>query len=292
MPLSFHIAAAHVLQYKVPWRLVIALLAFASLAHGRGCGTVISRAERRTAEADFVAHRVESLRAQQFVNITIPVHFHVISAGDALTQGNIPASQVQAQINVLNTAYAPAGVRFNLVNTTRTRQATWFMNAAPGTAEQTQMKTALRVGGARELNIYTVGFLSLSGLLGYATYAHSYAGAPTDDGVVILYSTLPGGTRANYGLGQTMTHEVGHWVGLYHTFEGGCEDGDEVADTPPEATAAVGCPVGRDTCKNDTLPDPIHNYMDYSYDACLTEFTPGQHTRMRAQIATYRGYPL
>lgn len=128
--------------------------------------------------------------------------------------------------------------------------------------------------------------------------------------LVILYSTLPGGTRANYGLGQTMTHEVGHWVGLYHTFEGGCEDGDEVADTPPEATAAVGCPVGRDTCKNDTLPDPIRelllvssvpaaqfhnlqdNYMDYSYDACLTEFTPGQHTRMRAQIATYRGYPL
>lgn len=129
MPLSFHIAAAHVLQYKGElFSLHFSahvhpnvFLCYSSLAtrdcvarvcisgswvslslnvgyqvvlltalQSRGCGTVISRAERRTAEADFVAHRVESLRAQQFVNITIPVHFHVISAGDALTQGNIP----------------------------------------------------------------------------------------------------------------------------------------------------------------------------------------------------------
>ncbi|KAH9062053.1 hypothetical protein EDB87DRAFT_1609070 [Lactarius vividus] len=191
-------------------------------------------------------------------------------------------------MNVLNNNFASTGLAFRLVGIDRTVNADWFNNAAPGTPQQTAMK-ALRRGGAADLNIYSVGFNSTDHL-GYATFPFDYSSNPQDDGVVFRYSSVPGGTAAPYNQGKTVTHEVGHWVGLFHTFQGGCNgDGDFVKDTPAEASPAFGCPTGRDTCSSSGV-DPIHNFMDYSDDSCLTQFTRGQFERLRGMLAQYRGF--
>ncbi len=216
---------------------------------------------------------------------SINVYFHVINRGAGISNGDIPDSMIANQIDVLNSAYAGTGWSFNLVATNRTTNATWYA-MGPGTTAETQAKNALRQGSADDLNIYSAN--PGGGLLGWATFPSSYASNPNRDGVVVLYSSLPGGTAAPYNLGDTVTHEVGHWMGLYHTFQGGCNKaGDSVSDTPPERSAAYGCPAGRDTCKNNGV-DPITNFMDYTDDACMFLFTSAQDTRMDTMYSAYR----
>ena len=132
------------------------------------------------------------------------------------------------------------------------------------------MKRALRKGGYSALNIYFLPGMGSN--LGYCYFPE--AGGATSgstvqirDGCTVLSDSVPGGSATNYNLGHTATHEVGHWFGLYHTFQGGCSGaGDSVADTPAQASASSGCPVGRDSCPSQAGVDPIHNYMDYSYE--------------------------
>ncbi|CAE6475725.1 unnamed protein product [Rhizoctonia solani] len=256
------------------------------------CASHPSATEIAVAEAHFASHTASAMSPASTQTATsIPVYWHVIQAGTALSEGNIPTSQIAESIRVLNEDYAGTGLTFNNVFTDRTTNATWFNQVEQGNAYQNAMKQALRKGNAAALNIYTVGFRNVTyeGLLGYATFPFRYAGAPMDDGVVIRYSTVPGGSAAPFNLGRTLTHEVGHWVGLYHTFQGGCSgSGDLVNDTPPQGNYTAGCPNGKDTCPGGGL-DPIHNYMDYSNDACMNEFTAGQTTRIKAQMSTYRG---
>jgi hypothetical protein len=217
---------------------------------------------------------------------TINVYFHVINNGSSLSDGNVPDTMINSQISVLNGAFAPWGYTFNLVAITRTTNSAWY-TAGYGSPAEDAMKSALRQGTADDLNIYSNNMGG--GLLGWATFPWSYGSSPSDDGVVILYSSLPGGSAAPYNLGDTATHEVGHWMGLYHTFQGGCNKrrGDYVDDTPPEKSPAYGCPVGRDSCRGGGL-DPITNFMDYTDDACMDRFSAGQDTRMDEAFTTYR----
>ncbi|KAK0242976.1 metalloprotease [Armillaria nabsnona] len=258
---------------------------------GRVCGTYISDELRSTAEAHFLANKVSASNQFKAQATTINVFWHAIAKDNTTSGGHLPPSQITDSISVMNADYASTGISWVLAGTDYTINSDWFSNVGPDSSQQTAMKAALRVGGENDLNVYTVGFTSGAGagLLGYSTFPYSYDGAPQDDGVVILFSSVPGGSTANYNQGRTLTHEAGHWVGLYHTFQGGCTgDGDFVDDTPPEATAAFGCPTGRDTCSGGGV-DSIHNYMDYTYDSCMNQFTPGQAARMADQILTYRG---
>ncbi|MEN9866132.1 MAG: hypothetical protein RL748_1722 [Pseudomonadota bacterium] len=217
----------------------------------------------------------------------IPVYFHVIQSSTS-TNGGVTDTMITNQIAVMNAAYASANISFSLVSIDRTTNNTWF-TVTPGTTAESQMKTALRKGGKESLNIYT-GNIG-QGLLGWATFPSDYSRAPKMDGVVMLNQSMPGGTASPYNLGDTATHEVGHWAGLYHTFQGGCTaTNDSVSDTPAEKSSAFGCPAGRDTCTGTKYPgaDPIYNFMDYTDDSCMNTFSAGQISRMQAQLATYR----
>ena len=237
---------------------------------------------------------VNGVGAPKLRTITVPVYVHVITSTSGA--GDV-SSLVPEQITVLNDAYRPARVKFDLVGIDVTANDAWY-NVGIGSKEEKAMKNALRRGGSNALNFYTANLGG--GLLGWATFPKSYHSQPADDGVVVLDQSLPGGNAAfanstepdgvlSYNIGDTGTHEVGHWLGLYHTFQNGCSaSGDRVDDTPAEASPQFFC-IERDSCATRPGIDPIHNFMDYVDDDCMFEFTGGQQSRMRDQWVTYRG---
>jgi hypothetical protein len=229
-------------------------------------------------------------------SVSVPVYFHVVNTGKGAANGDVSITMLKAQIDVLNESYsgttggANTPYRFVLAGVDRTTNLSWF-NAGPGSAAEREMKSALHVGNAGVLNFYTNNAGGY--LLGWATFPFWFANDPLMDGVVCLYSSLPGGGccgDVTYDQGDTGTHEVGHWLGLFHTFQGGCAAvyNDFVADTPAERKPAFGCQTGLDSCPKEGL-DPIENFMDYSDDPCMYKFTDGQSARMEALTLQYRG---
>jgi hypothetical protein len=231
-------------------------------------------------------------RAGANFRTSVPVYFHVVTDG---TIGSLTDAQIAAQMDVLNLTYAGGeggartGFSFRLAGVTRTDNADWFY-AGPGGTDEHTMKHTLHQGGNNALNLYS----TTAGIyLGWA-YLPDIVTKPGQaylDGIVVDWESMPGTSTTyagRYDQGETATHEAGHWLDLEHTFYGGCNaKGDFVEDTPAEKTPTSGCPAGKDTCKAPGL-DPIHNYMDYSYDTCYTEFTAGQTQRMRDAWLLYR----
>ena len=271
------------------------------------CGTRgLSADEMQRVESDLALTQQVQQKNGILINgrrtLTVPVYFHVIT--DAAGAGNLTKTQIQGQIDFLNKSFAgqdklsnnttPNGAaantsfRFVLAGTDTTANTDWY-----NVNDETAMKTALRKGDAKALNLYSCNIIQY-GLLGWATFPSWYSGNPKDDGVVLDPETIPGGSFAPYNLGDTATHEIGHWLGLYHTFQGGCSRiNDMVSDTAIEARPFFGTwPPVTDSCVGFSFPgkDPVENYMDYTDDAFMYKFTTGQNKRMELQSITYRGY--
>jgi hypothetical protein len=225
----------------------------------------------------------------------IPVYVHqMLSKSGA---GRVSTTQINQQIAEMNQDYAgkdesghtgtsndqttkaSTGAHFYLAGVNEYLNDTWHNDR-----QSTTYRAQTRQGGPKSLNIWLVDF----NYLGIATFPWDYASNPGIDGIRVQWDSLPGGDIVHYNLGKTATHEAGHWLGLYHTFQGGCTaTNDEVADTPAQQSSTTGCPEGRDSCSLPGL-DPIHNYMDYSYDECYDEFTPNQASRIQSMWSAYR----
>ncbi|KAJ1325435.1 Pregnancy-associated plasma protein-A [Microdochium nivale] len=230
--------------------------------------------------------------------IQVGVYFHVVAEDTSVQGGYIPRPALDKQLAVLNNAYSPHAIHFTLRATDYTVNSDWSNDR-----DTDAMKRKLRKGGYGDLNIYFQTSLDGDGSSSGGGGALGYcwlpvgplppAGSDTlvQDGCTILHSTVPGGSMRGFNLGHTTTHEVGHWFGLLHTFQGGsCSGGagDFVSDTPAQGTPTDGCPVGKDSCPGSPGLDAIHNFMDYSSDECYEAFSPGQGVRMASMWERYR----
>ena len=256
--------------------------------------------------------------------VTIPVVFHVIYANAAQ---NIPDTRIFEQLNVMNQDFgrtnldaantramfqsvaANTEIQFCLAQRTPQGAATNGILRVPttnSTLPNNPNSISPEWDRTKYLNVY-IGNLS-GGLLGYANLPPGISG---NDHIVVLFSSVGGpnalGTINGYNLGRTVTHEIGHWLNLQHTFNGGCSglsgntcmgSGDFVCDTPPISNATSNCPTNNPNTCTETSPFPapyighmvnqFENYMDYSTDVCMNMFTEGQSTRMNAAITLYR----
>merc|ERR1711916_349019 len=310
-------------QHINMFKAVLALLAATAAAHGddgfgeRTCGTPEMDGPTRQRTQQVSTRMMDRLcHAAQLVNacnvdrprwqavcemcregppeqiFTIKTAVHVIYNPNT-DEGLLTDEEIQAQMDAVNAGYSgdmdvngSAGrvpFFFEVDHVTFTGNARWFNDLQ---RHESEIRQELAYEPATHFQLYFGDFRS--GLLGYCYFPSSFAADSWRHGCSNLYSSIPGGSAAPYNLGATVTHEIGHGVGLFHVFGSGCNDGDEVADPPFQSSSTSGCPASKDSCPNDLGKDAVDNFMDYSYDACMTKFSPGQAQRALEQILAFR----
>jgi hypothetical protein len=276
----------------------------------RPCATVdpLPFAARAVGDTDCsLAQTVPGPQWEPTTTLRIPVVVHVIADGSC-ANGNISDAIARSQIDILNEDFralagTPGGggtdsrIEFFLATEdpdgaptngiTRSCNATWY-------ADQGQYWLALAWDPTRYLNLYTN---TAAGARGYVPFLPAAGGTgQVHDRVVINWLAVGrNGPIPPYHQGRTATHEVGHFLGLYHVYFQGCgtptppgcyTTGDRICDTRPDDTSHHGCLTGGVSCGG--VPLPVENYMELSDDTCMTGFTPEQVQRMRCTLATYR----
>ncbi|PYI04289.1 hypothetical protein BO78DRAFT_320910 [Aspergillus sclerotiicarbonarius CBS 121057] len=267
------------------------------------------RAEhRRLNGLDSQQDTVKENSREAVTSIEIETWFHIVSSQAAAD--TVSDEMITSQLSYLQKAYQSATITYRLKGVTRQVNDSWARND-----DELGMKDSLRRGNYSTLNVYfqtdlqassdgssraasedpdsraDVSDQSSSNVLGFCTLpdpsvnASSPRSSYIKDGCNVLADTMPGGSLAQYNQGGTAVHEIGHWNGLLHTFEGeSCSpdnEGDYIDDTPEQSEPTSGCPAEKDSCPDLPGLDAIHNFMDYSSDDCYENFTPDQAQRMR-----------